>query len=136
MTEARRLLSLAGVVDVAPALGVLPEHRGRLFAQHVPLHRDAATFEGRHPLGGLRALVEADPLGVLVAGAAHEVPDARPGGRAEAHRARLRAGDELKGWTPRPAQVEVSDHALGDHDRDYLRVEDRALQRRHQVDAW
>src|SRR5918997_3410444 len=118
-----------------PPFGVLPQDPGGLLAQDVPLHGYAAHFERFHPQGGFGALVEAGGAGFLVTGGADEVPDAGPGGRAQAHRARLRAGDELVGGQVTATEVEGAGGLLGYHDRDHLRVEDGAARSHDEVHA-
>jgi hypothetical protein len=109
-------------VDLAAFFGVLSHHRGSLPAEYAPICDNAALFEPADLVGWLHPFVEAYLYCVLVEGAAYEGSDARPGACAEAHGARLRTGDELVRGSPRPAEVEIPDNPLDDHERHHLDV--------------
>jgi hypothetical protein len=79
------------------------------------------------PIEWFRPFVEADSPGVFVVRSTDNVTGARPRDGAEAHGARFSAGNQLVGWLPFSAEIEVFNGALREHDRRYLGVSNGAV---------
>lgn len=106
---------------------MVTKYLGSFFAAHISCDGDTTTLQLPDPIEWFRPFVEAEGPGVFVVRSTDNVTGARPRDGVKAHGARFSAGNQLVGWLPFSAEIEVFNGALREYDRHHLSVSNGAV---------
>lgn len=110
------------VVNQAAATRIVAQYRLCDFTLHIGRHADTAPSQFIDPIHRPGALVETQRHHILAAGAAEQMPHARPEHGPQAHGAWLGAGDQFAQWNAIRPQVMGAKPLLRQRQRNHLGV--------------